>query len=90
MRVQPCGLGLAGLDTGFIPPGRLAGPLVSRAADQDKVPVTIAAVDIAFLINLEIDFRMAQRSGNIAAAVTGNTAFAHANCFGNQAHDRSR
>lgn len=57
------------------------------AADQDKTPVTIAAINRAALIDLQPDLWMAQRRGHIGpAAIAGNTAGADKDCFGRIDH----
>ena len=44
----------------YVSQSGLIGP-VSRAADQHKAPVAIAAIDIAVLVNFKIDLGVAQR-----------------------------
>lgn len=46
------------------------------------MPVAIAAIDIAFFINLKPDSRVAQRGGNISTAVASDARFADSDCFG--------
>jgi hypothetical protein len=50
--------------------------MVSSAADKHKPPVTIAALDIAALINFKPDARMAKRgtARNIAGTIAGDAA----------------
>lgn len=61
---------------------------ISWTANQHEAPITIAALRIAFFINLEPDARMAQRcaTGNITGAVTAGSAVMGANCFRVVAH----
>ena len=46
---------------------------ISRTAFEDEAPVAIAAVNIAMLVYLEIDARMAQRSRAIIRSATDGT-----------------
>ena len=46
------------------------------------MPVAIAAVDIAFFINLKPDTGVTQYGGNITTAVASDTRFADSDCFG--------
>lgn len=46
------------------------------------MPVTIAAVHIAFFVNLQPHLRMAQSGRNIAAAVASNAGFTDTDGFG--------
>ena len=46
------------------------------------MPVAIAAIDIAFFINLKPDAGMAQCGWNISTAVASDTRFADSDCFG--------
>ena len=56
---------------------------ICRPALEDKAPVAIAALDIAVLIDLEIDSRMAKCGGPIVPAATNvaRTVTAHAAGF---------
>ena len=55
---------------------------ISRATDQDKVPVAIATIDRAALVNLQPDFGMAKGRGHICtAAVTGDAVGADKDGF---------
>src|SRR6187402_2246163 len=56
---------------------------VRRAADQHEAPVAIAAIDIAVLVDLKEDARMAERrpAGNVGRAITGDTTMADAEDF---------
>ena len=45
------------------------------------MPVAIAAVDIAFFINLEPHARMTQRGWDNSAAITGYTRFTYSDGF---------
>ena len=56
----------ADLEAGARGDVRLAGQIriVSRAAFQHEAPVAIAAIDIAMLVNLKEDARMAKRGGH--------------------------
>ena len=68
--------------------GRLVDA-VSRATDQHKAPVAIAAVDITMLVDLEEHAWMAERgaTGNVAGAVTDDTIVADTKGFGRGDHE---
>ena len=67
---------------------RLIDP-VGRSADQYEAPIAIAAIDITMLVDLEEHARMAEccAAGNIAGAVTGDTAVADTEGFGRGDHE---
>lgn len=56
---------------------------VGRSADQHETPIAIAAIDIAMLIDLEKNARMAERgtAGNVAGAITYDAAVADTEGF---------
>lgn len=56
--------------------------VVGWPADQHKAPVAIAAVDIALFVNLQPYLGMAERGGNVSAAITRNAGFTDADGFG--------
>ena len=64
---------------------------VGRAADQHEAAVAIAAIDIARLVDLQEDARMAQRraAGNIGRAVAGDAGMGDADGFGRRQHKRA-
>ncbi len=55
--------------------------VIRRSTDQHKMPVAIAAIDKALLINLKPDTGMAQSGGNFSAAVARDTRLAHSDSF---------
>ncbi len=71
---------------------------ICRPAFQHETPVTIAAIDIAMLVNLQIDARVAQRSGPIVRAAADGARAVAANALGLDcdhfrrcnAHDQTR
>ena len=68
---------------------RLIDP-VGRSADQYEAPIAIAAIDITMLVDLEEHARMAERgaAGNVAGAITYDTAVADTEGFRRSDHDR--
>lgn len=64
---------------------------IGWTADQHETAVAIAAFDIAFLVHLQKDARMAERGSvrNFGGAVASDTAFVHAERFGRLDHDRA-
>ncbi len=63
---------------------------IGNAADQHEAPVTIAAIDIAMLVDLEKHARMAERCGDAGAgAVTGYAGVAGADGFGRCDHENA-
>ena len=52
---------------------RLVGT-VSRAADQHEAAVAIAAVDVAGLVDLEVDARVAERGGDAVVRAVARDA----------------
>ena len=65
---------------------------VGRSANQNEATVAIAAIDIAMLVDLEKNTRMAERgaAGNVGRAVTGDTAVRDAEGFGRCDHEVAR
>ena len=61
---------------------------VGDAADQHEPTITIAAVDIAMVIDFKENARMAERGGNIARSVTGNAGLGDSDDFGRLDHGR--
>ena len=55
--------------------------VIRRSTDQHKMPVAIAAIDIALLINLEPHAGVAQCGGDVSTAVTGDTRLADSDNF---------
>ena len=70
---------------------RLIDP-VGVPADQHEAPVAIAAIDIAMLVDLQENARVAKRgtTGNIGRTITGNTAMGDAEGFGRGDHEVAR
>ena len=60
----------------------LAFAVVGRPTDEDKAPVAISAIDIAFFVDLQPYPRMAERRRDIAAAIASYARFTDADCFG--------
>ena len=59
-------------------------PLVGRAAPQDEALVAIAAIDIALLVDLQADARMAERGRDVARAVAGDAGAVGIGDFGRE------
>ena len=57
-------------------------------ADQDKAPVTISAIDIACLVDLQENARMPQggATGNLTRAITGDAGMGCTDGFGRRLH----
>ena len=74
----------------FPPPHEeaLVFAVIRRAADKHKMPVAIAAIDIAFFINLKPDAGVPQCSRDIAAAVASNARFTDSDRFRIVVHAR--
>ena len=70
----------------------MRGLIVRRTAGEDEAPVAIAAVDIALLVNLQIDARVAEcgAAGNLARAVTGDAGSGDSGGFGSGLHGKRR
>ena len=65
--------------------------IVRRAARENEAPVAIAAVDIALLVDLEIDARVAEggAAGDFARAVAGDAGGGDSGGFGSRLHGGS-
>ena len=65
---------------------------VGRSADQNEATVAIAAIDIAQLVDLQEDARVAERgaAGNVGRAVTGDATVRDAEGFGRCDHEVAR
>ena len=63
---------------------------VDTAARKDEASITIAAIDMAALIDFQPDARMAKRSTvwNVAGAIAGDPAGRNSHCFGLVDHGR--
>ncbi len=62
--------------------------VIGRAAHKHKMPVAIAAIDIALFINLKPDAGMAQCGRDITAAVASNARFTDSDRFRFVVHAR--
>jgi len=62
---------------------------VGGPANQHETPVAIAAIDIAMLVDLEKNARMAEcgATGNVAGAITDDTVVADTEGFGRGDHE---
>lgn len=62
---------------------------VRRAADQHEAAVAVTAIDIAVLVDLEINARVAERrtAGNVAGAIAGDAGLRDTDDFERRMHD---
>jgi len=65
---------------------------VGRAADQDETSVAIAAIDEPFVVDLQVDARMAKRgtAGDFLGTIAGDAGGGDSSDFGSWLHDIRR
>ena len=65
---------------------------IGRAADQHEAAITVSAIDIAGLVDLQPHARMAERSaaGNVGGTVASDAGLGDAGGFGRRQHSPAR
>ncbi len=62
--------------------------IVGDAAGQNEAAIAIAAIDIAMLVDLQEDARMAKGGGNVTRTVAGDAGLGDSDDFGRLDHGR--